>query len=504
MKKLPFTRLATTLSLALVSTSMLSSSVEATEYTDYVVEKGDNLYRLALKYNTSVDAIASANNIQNKNLIRVNQALSIPTNTNSSSEDSSTATGSSANGKYTVQKGDTLSELALKFGTSVNQLASWNNISNIHFIREGWNLTISGGNSSSSSSGESSSTGGTTAENLNSSTTEDGVYYQIQKNDNLTKISKMFGVSVTDLAKWNNISNIHLIREGRFLLVNPNGSNEDASEENSQEETLGSHQYCVVKGDNLYRLAIRFGTSVEQLAQWNDIKNVRLIYIGDILQVAPQGENINSQSLSGTIEEFEPGFWDGVTALMPGESLPSLEESPEDTLETLPDESVEDSQNVIEEETSQDVTEEESSQDVTEEESSQDVTEEEDSQDVTEEEDSQDVTEEEDSQDSVEVEVQVELDSFTTDSPGILQNYDSNEADYQYTEPVEEDTEETVWEEEVYVPDVLPKNQYTVLEESTIFQIAAYFNASVADLLEWNEFENTNAIPAGTVLQIAP
>jgi LysM repeat protein len=45
---------------------------------DYVVQPGDNLFRLALRYNTTIYAIANANNIANVNLIYVGQQLIIP------------------------------------------------------------------------------------------------------------------------------------------------------------------------------------------------------------------------------------------------------------------------------------------------------------------------------------------------------------------------------------------------------------------------------------------
>jgi len=44
----------------------------------YVVQRGDNLFRLALRYNTTIHAIANANNIANINLIFVGQKLVIP------------------------------------------------------------------------------------------------------------------------------------------------------------------------------------------------------------------------------------------------------------------------------------------------------------------------------------------------------------------------------------------------------------------------------------------
>ena len=91
----------------------------------YIVKAGDTLSAIASKYGTSYQKLAEYNNIKNPNIISVGQVIKIP-NTNSSKV--------SNKEYYTVKNGDNLSNIAKKYGTSVNQLVSWNNIANANLI----------------------------------------------------------------------------------------------------------------------------------------------------------------------------------------------------------------------------------------------------------------------------------------------------------------------------------------------------------------------------------
>ncbi len=99
----------------------------------YTVKAGDTLYGIALKYKTTVAAIAKANNITNYNLIRVGQVLTIP----------GTATPPPATTvKYTVKAGNTLYSIARTYNTTVAKIAAANNISSPYIIYVGQVLII--------------------------------------------------------------------------------------------------------------------------------------------------------------------------------------------------------------------------------------------------------------------------------------------------------------------------------------------------------------------------
>ena len=85
-------------------------------YTIYTVKKGDNLYTIAKKYNTSTTAIMNLNGMANANL-SIGQQLKIPKSSNNTS-----------NTTYTVQKGDSLYSIAKKFNTTVDTIKNKNNL----------------------------------------------------------------------------------------------------------------------------------------------------------------------------------------------------------------------------------------------------------------------------------------------------------------------------------------------------------------------------------------
>jgi LysM repeat protein len=102
----------------------------------HVVQPGDNLFRIALRYGTTVEAIASANGIANPALIKVGQVLRIPT---SGVQPNPQPGGETT---YTVQPGDNLFRIALRYGLSYTTLAQYNGIANPAFIRVGQVLRI--------------------------------------------------------------------------------------------------------------------------------------------------------------------------------------------------------------------------------------------------------------------------------------------------------------------------------------------------------------------------
>ena len=106
------------------------------------MQAGENLFRIALKYNLSTQQLASANGITNTDQLQAGTVLTIPGcgGTTSSSSGSTGSTGSGST--YTVQPGDNLYRIALKYNLSWQQLAQANGITNPDNIVVGQVLNI--------------------------------------------------------------------------------------------------------------------------------------------------------------------------------------------------------------------------------------------------------------------------------------------------------------------------------------------------------------------------
>ncbi|MGE7219346.1 LysM peptidoglycan-binding domain-containing protein, partial [Priestia koreensis] len=144
----------------------------------------------------------------------------------------------------------------VKFGVTVAQLQSWNNISNADTIKIGQVLKVKAPTSGGGDSGAST--------------------YTVKSGDTLSGIAVKFGVTVAQLQSWNNISNADSLQIGQVLKVkSPTSGGGDS----------GASTYTVKSGDTLSGIAVKFGVTVAQLQSWNNISNADSLQIGQVLKV---------------------------------------------------------------------------------------------------------------------------------------------------------------------------------------------------------------------------
>ena len=103
---------------------------------------------------------------------------------------------------HTVSKGETLGSIARKYGVTVKQIVSWNNLSNPDALKLGQKLKV--GNTTSKSGSGSSSSPKT---------------HTVVKGDTLSSIAAKYGVTVKNLMEWNNLSNPDALKLDQKLKV---------------------------------------------------------------------------------------------------------------------------------------------------------------------------------------------------------------------------------------------------------------------------------------------
>lgn len=210
------------------------------EYTVYTVVPGDSLYKIASKYNTTVNAIVDYNNLSSTNL-SVGQKLLIPT---------TTPTGGSDYDTYTVVAGDSLYKIAQRYKTTVDNLMNINNLSS-NLLSIGQKILVP-------------KTGGTGSNNLPSV----GISYTVKPGDSLYKIANQYNTSADAIKDFNNLTS-NTLQIGQVLKI-PTAN--------------AGITYVVKSGDNLYTIASRYNTTVDAIKRKNNLTS-NLLQIGQILMI---------------------------------------------------------------------------------------------------------------------------------------------------------------------------------------------------------------------------
>lgn len=131
--------------LALILALILALVLPTIVFADtivHTVQPGENLFRIGLKYGVGWQAIMQANGLSSTN-IYVGQQLKIPSGGAAATAlTEATVSAPASSGAYTVQRGDTLFKISLKFGLAVEALAAANQLADPTRIYTGQALVI--------------------------------------------------------------------------------------------------------------------------------------------------------------------------------------------------------------------------------------------------------------------------------------------------------------------------------------------------------------------------
>lgn len=154
--------------------------------------------------------------------------------------------------EITIQRGDTLSELAVKYNTTVAELVRLNDIQNPNLIYAGETLIVPSANEQTGQS----------------------QVYTVKRGDTLSQIATKYGTTVQAIAQDNNITNVNLIYPGQKLVIR-----------DTCRYDCGHRIYTVRPGDSLWTIARRYNTTIANIVRLNRIQNPRLIYPGQIFRI---------------------------------------------------------------------------------------------------------------------------------------------------------------------------------------------------------------------------
>ena len=189
---------------------------------EYIVQKGDTLYGIANKFNTTVDNLKSINNLTTDSL-SIGQVLKLPSTTASTNT-------------YTVKAGDTLYGIANKYNTTVDTLKSLNNLTS-NTLSIGQVLKLPGSSATSTDT------------------------YTVKSGDTLYAIANKYNTTVDALKSLNNLTS-NTLSIGQTLKI-PSSSSDNVV-------------YTVKSGDTLYGIAEEFGTTVSAITKLNNLSTTTL------------------------------------------------------------------------------------------------------------------------------------------------------------------------------------------------------------------------------------
>lgn len=193
------------------------------------VKKGDTVWDLSRKYDTTISKIKSDNHLRS-DIIYVGQTLSI----NGKSTSSKSSSSSSSSSTYKVKSGDSLWKISKKYGMTINELKKLNGLKS-DLLRVGQVLKLKGSTSSSNSSSSKVSSSSTST-------------YKVKSGDSLSKIASKYGTTVSKLKSLNGLkSDVIYVNQVLKVKGTSTSSSKPASSSSSSSSKTSSTSLNVSK-----------------------------------------------------------------------------------------------------------------------------------------------------------------------------------------------------------------------------------------------------------------
>lgn len=276
-----------------------SKGMDTTTY--HIVERGETLLGIATRYGRDYKDVARWNGISPPYALNPGQYLridgpsqektttlpkpdnaGIPVVTPTVPESIPIATPPvseplSTEETHTVEAGETLYAIAHNYEQNVNDVAIWNNIEPPYHLRIGQILVVSPPSATKP------------IQAPPSPIEENRDYHVVLPGDTLYKIAKHYGFGVADIAAWNGLQPPYTLSVEQKLRVSPPDANTvlpTLPSPSTFPSDDNSDYHKVAPKETLYSISQRYGYSVEQLIEWNNLDGTDLS-IGQLLRVVP-------------------------------------------------------------------------------------------------------------------------------------------------------------------------------------------------------------------------
>lgn len=111
--------------------------------------------------------------------------------------------------------------------------------------------------------------------------------HTVQQGETLSSIASQYGLTAEELATANNLANTDQLAVGQVLVIPAPGS-VTAQQPATPAPTTGEQVHVVQAGENLFRISLRYGFTVQELAAYNNIPDPSRIYVGQVIRIPPR------------------------------------------------------------------------------------------------------------------------------------------------------------------------------------------------------------------------
>ncbi|HOV98631.1 MAG TPA: LysM peptidoglycan-binding domain-containing protein [Bacteroidota bacterium] len=315
------------------------------DWVTHTVRRGETLGSIARKYDLSVSVLQEVNNIHSTKRLSVGTTLAIPIPASqqekeqfdyspevkglklsgmksyAASSDETKTTHRTVNAPknrvkvlYHIKNGDTIGHIAEWYGVRASDIRNWNDIAYGSYIQAGRTLVIwvdslkanhamnidrmSFEEKQAMMRKETNVPERKMTEQQNDTQGSDWIRHKIKRGETLESIAAMYGVKVSDLKRWNDLSSSKIV-EGKYLEIynKPEArtkiiqtSNNQIKSQNTVKTSssgIFSPRHTVKQGETLYDIALKYGVTTENLKKVNKLRSNKIL-VGQVL-IIPQG-----------------------------------------------------------------------------------------------------------------------------------------------------------------------------------------------------------------------
>ncbi len=253
------------------------------------IRRGESLSTIAYKYGVRVSQLKQWNNLRSNKIIRGKKLqIFVGSGGEQIVENKKQTPVMNVEGatKYRIKKGDTVSEIAERYGVSSRDIRSWNNLGSNRIVA-GKTLLIKGKE-------KVESIGADTPKNE-----ANVINYTIPSGISISEIAEKFGVSIGKIKEWNNLSSNKIVA-GKSLKIYSDIDESEYTETKKEEgvkkeevfrDSSGKEKihYIVKKDDTLGHIAEEYNIRARDIREWNGIRGSKIV-VGQELIIYPKNK----------------------------------------------------------------------------------------------------------------------------------------------------------------------------------------------------------------------